>query len=523
MRNKSVSCLSIFLCVILIALSFSACGKQPAAEKTEKPSSSKTESTAETADDTEVEAEQVVDITYDDDDIEYQTEYVVKSEKEVVRLSDMAEEQIDTCYFDFIGGRDVMPIFGFHGPMTFEYSALGEKNPTDISDEFMKLVADCGVNMLNYIGPDYNSNPTLSVKTLELGEKYNIGVLIKDSYISPESGDGDADLQTIGQRINEYMCYPACCGIYVRDEPGCTDYFPNAVHYSKFSDVLTKLSQLNVFGYTNLFPLTSKGASSAYTKYVDGFLDACPVKSLLYDKYPFATDDSLKYANDYFVNMSIIRKAAEGHNIPFWTYVQAGSQFSDAGEHIDTESYFPGEGSTNWLVSTSLAYGAKAIAYFPLMAPYWFSNASSTRFDFQRNGLISSWHTKTRWYYYAQKINKQIAAVDDVLMNSVNKGVLLSGEMCEEDFKDVDFVLEGTEWRELAGIEGDAMVGCFNYLGNSAFYVVNYNNQEAQKIKLYFSVNSKMRIVKNAKQMSVTTDNLTLNCAAGEGVLIVIE
>ena len=33
---------------------------------------------------------------------------------------------------------------------------------------------------------------------------------------------------------------------------------------------------------------------------------------------------------------------------------------------------------------------------------------------------------KNQWYYYAQNINKHIAAIDEVLMKSVHKGIVLS-------------------------------------------------------------------------------------------------
>ena len=67
------------------------------------------------------------------------------------------------------------------------------------------------------------------------------------------------------------------------------------------------------------------------------------------------------------------------------------------------------------------------------------------------------------------------------------------------------------------------MVGCFNYRGKSAFYVVNYDNFYSQKIKLDFLDNYNMKIVQKAEESYVKADSLTLTMNAGEGVLIVIE
>jgi hypothetical protein len=90
-------------------------------------------------------------------------------------------------------------------------------------------------------------------------------------------------------------------------------------------------------------------------------------------------------------------------------------------------------------------------------------------------------------------------------------------------FDKVEYVLEGTSWRELKDINGESMVGCFNYLGKSAFYVVNYDTEYAQNITLDFYDNYDMRVIQKGETSYVDTDCLTLTMGAGEGVLIVIE
>ena len=83
--------------------------------------------------------------------------------------------------------------------------------------------------------------------------------------------------------------------------------------------------------------------------------------------------------------------------------------------------------------------------------------------------------------------------------------------------------MDGTSWRELKDISGETMVGCFNYLGKSAFYVVNYDTEYAQKITLDFYDSYNMRVVQKAETSYVNTNSLTLQVHAGDGVLIVIE
>ena len=60
-----------------------------------------------------------------------------KQQSEVAQLE---REEVDTFSFDILGGVDVMPIGGFHGPMDKSYSARGQKLPDYYTDEFFSLL-----------------------------------------------------------------------------------------------------------------------------------------------------------------------------------------------------------------------------------------------------------------------------------------------------------------------------------------------------------------------------------------------
>ena len=437
----------------------------------------------------------------------------------------MEIEEVDTYSFDFIGGRNVMPITAYHGPHTYQYSAQGQTIPDYFTDEFMQKIADIGVNLVVATGVDYTKNTDKAKKLLELGNKYGVGMFLHDTTVNANLDDDTLSIEELDAQINQYINEPSCCGLYIIDEPANAEYYPEQTqkYISRYGKLFQNLDALNVFGYCNLYPMVNLGVKDKYDNYIKEFAETCKVKVLSYDKYPFENDNSLKNAGDWFTNLSIIRKTAEESNIPFWSFIQAGSQWNDAQNHFDTNGYYPEEGSFNWLVHTSLAFGAKGIQYFPLLQPYWFAYASTEPFDFERNGLIGAWGNKNRWYYYAQEINKQIVAVDEVLMNSVNKGIIISGKEIADDFEGVDYLIEGKEWRELKNVTGDLMIGCFNYQGKSAFYVVNYDNEYAQKVTLDFWDNYDMKVVQNAETKYVNTDALKLTLAAGEGVLIVME
>lgn len=439
-------------------------------------------------------------------------------------IEPLALEEVDTFSFDLLGGTDVMPIGGFYGPMNKSYSARGQKLPDYYTDEFFSLLDECGITVLAYVGADYADDPDLTMKVLDLGEKYGIGIYVTDSYITNNIGENTLSLEELDERVNNYINHPACLGLQVIDEPVSDNY--NSYHPEKnmklYATLFQRLEELGVTTYGNLYRLNELGPIK-YELYVQEFIDTCPTKYLEFDNYPFKTDDSKEYALNWFQNLSIIRDNAEEAGIPYWTFIQAGAQWNDEKAKFDSNGYFPSEGNFNWLINTALAYGTKGIHYFPTVQPSHFAYTKTDDLDFQRNGLIGAWGNKNRWYYYAQNANEHIAVIDEVLMNSVNKGILLSGTLMEGHFEDVKFILEGTSWRELKDISGDTMIGCFNYLGKSAFYVVNYDTEYAQEITLDFYDSYNMRVVQKAETSYVNTNSLTLQVHAGDGVLIVIE
>ena len=100
----------------------------------------------------------------------------------------------------------------------------------------------------------------------------------------------------------------------------------------------------------------------------------------------------------------------------------------------------------------------------------------------------------TRWYYYAQRANKQIQAIDHVLMKSANEGVIVHGEdatrVIVTNGEERNTVLESKTFRQLKSVEGDdCVIGCFDYQGGTALYVVNYSRTEKADVKLRFDGN----------------------------------
>ena len=438
-------------------------------------------------------------------------------------LAPMEVEEVQSISFDFIGGSDVMPISGYYGPYMVFSSVDGESFPNYITDEVFELITECGVNMTHYTRTDYLNSPEDTVKLLELGEKYGLGIFVQDSMLQKmATGDG-TNLLKLSERITQYSDYSAFCGVYVVDEPGTPYYYPTkdqARDISAFSPLFKDLATLNVVGSGNLFPVWEKADYEKYDRMLEEYCSTCNPSYLSFDHYVW---DKGRTKAGYFYNVDVVRQYAEKYEIPFWVYIQAGSQWNDASQRFDTDGYYPTEGQFLWNVNTSLAYGAKGVQYFPLIQPTNFALAKSTAWDFQRNGIIGAAGNKTQWWYYAKTANEQIAAVDSVLMNAVNKGVIASGEEATQDMKGMNYLLEGTSWRELKDVQGNALIGCFNFKGKSALYVVNYETEKAQKVTLNLQDSYKATVTQRAEVSYVDTNQLTLDLKAGEGALVVFE
>lgn len=445
------------------------------------------------------------------------------TESDKVVIEKMEPEETHTLSFDVIGGKDVMPIAGYFGPYVSSFSPNAQTHPNFYTDEFMKQIPATGVNLITYIesGTAGERGQTL----LDLCQKYGIGLFMTDSTITTLRGkNATPSVDLITDSMSLYRTHPAFCGLYLVDEPGGKDYWTkaegsNMEDYASLSKVLKE--QCEVEFYTNLIRINHKGQREQYESYLKEYCETMNPSVMMFDLYVW---DEGETKTIFLYNLALARKYALEYKLPLWNYIACGTDFEtkERGQYYEAH---PLEGEFDWSINTSLAYGTTGINYFMLIQPHYFSTTTDPEvIDAERNGIFGVWGNKNRWYYYAQDISKQITAIDAVLMNSVNKGVIASGEEALNDTMDSpDVMIKGTSWRELADVKGDALVGCFNYQGKTALYVVNYDAEYAQDIKLSFHDNYKMQVTQDGETKYVDASSLTLKMKAGDGALIVIQ
>ena len=443
-----------------------------------------------------------------------------------------------------ITDKDVMPIAGFYGPYpTYDNSGVYEFVDR-INEHYFKLIADAGINLITYSDLDYASRWYQNQKTLNLCDKYQIAYMVNDSNVlkyANGSEISDADISAISAQIEKYSHNRAFYGMFLVDEPWTTEYHPvrnkdmsNGINgiekHAYLADVLKnklniKYSQspLGIWAITHPW---YKPMTDYYDRYLKEYCDKLYPDYLTWAYYPFdaVPEDGIP---GYFLNLTIMRNYAEQEKIPMWSGIQAGGQFNDAKEWFKSESYYPTEEQFNWNVNTVLAFGAKGLSYFPIVQPEHFAYAlaedGTKAMDFARNGLISATGERNQWWYYAREINKHIAVIDEVLMNSTHEGIIVTDETIKNgDMQHVDCFKTIDDYG-INAIEGNAMIGCFDYQGKTALYVVNYSMESQQNMKLTFDTAHNMTIIQNAKTSSGNMSELTLDMAAGEGVLLVLE
>ena len=430
----------------------------------------------------------------------------------------MKAENAPALSFDIMGGDDVMPVAGYYGPYLSSYSHNGETQPAMINDKYYAMFQEAGINLICFSTTDFETSPASVKEMLALGDRYGVGHFVTDSAVR----SGKYPIVEVATRIKNYSQYASFCGVHVVDEPYLKGVIGDGTHdMADYATAFAQLKELGIVAGSNLLPRWVFYSDEDFETYLSEFLKTCPAPYLSFDYYVF---DQNRNAKEYFYNLSVFREKAAQAGIPLWMFVQAGSQWNNTmGTVTSVTPYYPNEGQFDWNVNTGLAYGVKGIQYFPLIQPYWFAWAENDTLDLERNGMIGAWGGKNQWFYYAKELKDHIAAVDNVLMHAVNKGVLVSGMQAQSDHQLSDCVLEGMSWRELADISGEALVGCFNYQGKTALYVVNYRMDAAQYMRLTFRDSYDFSVVQNGSRFDHNGSELTVSMDAGEGILIVFE
>ena len=118
----------------------------------------------------------------------------------------------------------------------------------------------------------------------------------------------------------------------------------------------------DVLGYWNgENNLYNTDESVTYDEYMERYMATETPKFLSATQYPYTSAETSSYdvANKLYSLLSVYRKYSRQYDVPLWRMMQAGGQWNDNADWIDTVDPYPSEGELLVDVNMSLAYGAK--------------------------------------------------------------------------------------------------------------------------------------------------------------------
>lgn len=450
----------------------------------------------------------------------------VVSEKDAEVFRYLVVQEDDAAAFVEEKGNSVlngvMPIAGFDGP-----------TGTLVNDTVFGYMKELGINMLVHDTNDI-SDLTLGavpMDNLKLAEKYSIGVYVTDGHI--RANNNYLSTEKMVQRVGLYSAYQSFLGVHLVDEPGTYSYKSTndrqLTDYVDGINLFKKYANLN--GYVNLLPYDTADktiSEDVYNNYLTDVVNA-EVDVLSYDNYPVGKGKTLgifttKKTNyeGFYRNLKLAREKSIDSGKPFWTFAQVGDGFTDANTKNIDETYLPTAAEMQWEINASLAFGSKGIQYYSVVQPEQYAKNTDGTYDYTRSGLISANGEKnTRYFDAAKSINNYIAVIDEVLMNSESKALIVN------DTNASNYVTGVTGYKEVESVDGtNALVGCFDYFGKTALLVVNCDVSTVQKITVKFNQTQAVKVIEHdcSTDMSDSqVESLALTIGAGQSALVVIE
>ena len=453
---------------------------------------------------------------------------IIGSGFSVTVLQNYAKAEEDTGVysigFDIMGGKDVMPLGVFFGPDS-KYYDVENGNQIDHLNKakYFDYMVDAKLNMVT-VSYDYYNGAHLQqpiMESLDLCLERNIGYFMHDYRV--ESAYTASKWMDI---IKDWINHPAVAGVHFADEPKQVKFEEIAECYRAWDSLQIHDKSL----FTNLYATGCSGTMLSGTstpitieEYYRSFIETVKPPMISSDIYPFRSPNQGTHSNINFLkDMSLMRRLSKEYKIAFWTYVAAGMQHNDAGSEImSTLPYYQSEGEMLWNINIPLAYGCTGISYFTYFQPDHYAYAPGNDRDFHRNGILGVAGNKNQWYYYVRKANTQIAAIDHILMNASSMGVIPVGTYADRLVQSYEKI---SSFRELTGVTGeDFIVGCFDYLGKTALYVVNNSSTEKHKATLKFSSNNHYTVIQRAVTRETDGKDLALTLETGEGVMVVVD
>ena len=293
----------------------------------------------------------------------------------------------------------------------------------------LKQMRECGLTVAGFVPP----------AALDNCKAAGLLAIVSDPRLSNYDWtkvDPAKARENVAAVIKEVRNHPAVFGYYLRDEP-------SAAYFKGLATVSQVIKELHpgAWPYINLFPnyaTPGQLATPDYAAYLDTFIKTCKPTILSYDHYALYQGGGFNEA--YFVNLDQMRAVAIKNNLPFWNIIQSvGCLNFRETSRVDL----------SFQVYTSLAYGARGIAYFTYFTPAvgnfrtapidQFGHTTRTWDDMRFVNLQveklapTLLKLKSDRVYHLGKIPKGLPGPDDKSEIKTAPGNLLVGDFTHED------------------------------------------------------------------------------------------
>ncbi len=228
-------------------------------------------------------------------------------------------------------------------------------------------------------------------KELDVAQQHGLRAQLTDGLLSPATLDNPEQRAKLDALIERVRRHPALYAYHILDEPS-TAQFP------ALRQIVEYLRQLDPahLAYINLFPtyasneqLGTKGdVVTAYNEHLSQFIRVVKPELISYDHYQFMKSGDME---QYFLNLSLIQKAAQKAKLPFLNIVQAASWAPPV--------RVPNANEMRYLVYTTVAYGAQGISYYIYCCPN------------HEGGIANADGTPTLLYDALKSYNREFIAI----------------------------------------------------------------------------------------------------------------
>ncbi len=231
-----------------------------------------------------------------------------------------------------------------------------------------------------------------SEKELDVAGRHGLRGLLTNGLLKPESLDDPKRRGQLDALISRVSKHPALYAYHLIDEPSASQ-FPSLgklVAYLSERDPL-QLAYINLFPtYANNKQLGTKGdVVTAYKEHLRLYVEQVKPSLISYDHYQFRLKGDSK---QYFLNLAMIRRAAQEAGVPFLNIVQACTWAPNV-------MRVPNPDELRYLVYSTLAYGAQGISY------YVYAHAN------HHGSLVSLDGTPGPLYHAVKSYNREFVAI----------------------------------------------------------------------------------------------------------------